>query len=136
MDLTGTSREVLDNPSLYENCIIAAMNLTEGKLLVWRKSKHNPNKFEAFPSDKIKTEQDFENQIGKKFTGITVGHPADARKIDKYLWLRITDGCGQQYYIEYRDAPTDELKILVKKIYDLASSKCNKGSITSLPLYG
>lgn len=132
---TGTSRSVIGNPGLFESSIESLLRLTQDGLLVWRISRHNPKRFEAFPSDEIKTKEDFELRIGKRLAGATVGYPADADKKDDYLWFRLIDGVGERYYVEYHDAPTPELKSFVKQLYALAKKECGKGTVTSMPLY-
>lgn len=136
MTKTGTSCTVLDNPSLFESVIESVMRLTKDGLLVWRKSQNNPNRFVSYPSSEIKTKQDFELRVGRRLAGATVGYPVGANNDDKYLWFKVTDGAGEQHYVEPKDAPTKELKRLVKKLYALAKAECGKGSVTSLPLYG
>lgn len=133
---TGTSFSVLDNPGLFENSIQALIRLTREGLLVWRVSAHNPKRFEAFPSSEVKTTEEFELRVGRRLAGATVGYPTDAEEKDRYLWLRITDGTGELHYVEYKDAPTLELKSLVKQLHSLAKSECGKGSVTSIPLHG
>lgn len=136
MAKTGTSYAVLDNPELFECSIQALMRLTKDGLLVWKVSRHNPKRFEAFPSSKIKNREDFELRVGRRLAGATVGYPADTDEKDRYLWFRLIDGVGEQHYVEYHDAPTPELKSLVKQLYTLAKAECGKGSVTSMPLYG
>ena len=136
MSKTGTSYAVLENPGLFEDCIASVMRLTEDGLLVWRKSQNNPNRFMSYPSSEIKTTEDFELRVGRRLAGATVGYPVEANNNDRYLWFRLTDGVGEQYYVEYHDAPTPELKSLVKQLYAIAKKKCGKGTVTSMPLCG
>jgi len=136
MAKTGTSCFVLDNPELFENSLQSLMRLSKEGLLVWRVSQHNQKRFEAFPSGEIKTKEDFEFKVGRRLAGVTVGYPTDTPEKNRHLWLRITDGTGQQHYIEYHDAPTLELKSLVKQLYNLAKSECGKGSVTAMSLCG
>ncbi len=136
MSNTGTSHAVLKNPGLFESSIQNLIRLTKNGLLVWRESRHNSKRFEAFPSGEIRTREDFELRIGRRLAGATVGYPAGADKKDKYLWFRLTDGTSERYYVEYHDAPTSELKSLVKQLYTLAKSECGNGSVTSMQLYG
>jgi len=133
---TGTSCAVLDNPEFFESFIQSLLRLTKDGLLVWRVSQHNPKRFESFPSSEIKTKEDFELKVGRRLAGATVGYPADTPEKDRHLWLRITDGTGQQHYVEYHDAPTSELKSLVKQLHTLAKLECGKGSVTAMTLYG
>ena len=113
MSKTGTSYAVLENPGLFESSISSLTRLTKDGLLVWRISRHNPKRFEAFPSSEIKTREDFELRVGKRLAGATVGYPADTDKKDQHLWFRLTDSIGEQHYVEYHDAPSPELKSLV-----------------------
>ena len=136
MAKTGTSYAVLDNPELFESSIQALIRMTKNGLLIWRVSRHNPKRVEAFPSSEIKNKEDFELRVGRRLAGATVGYPADTNEKDRYLWLRITDGTGEQHYVEYHDAPTSELKFLIKQLHKLAKSECGKGSVTPMPLYG
>ena len=136
MTKNGTSYAVLNNPGLFESSIQSLIRLTKRGLLVWRVSRHNPKRVEAFPSSEIKDKEDFELRVGKRLAGATVGYPADTDEKDRYLWFRLTDGVGEQHYVEYRDAPTPELKSLVKQLYALAKKECGKGTVTSMPLYG
>ncbi len=136
MAKTGTSYTVLDNPQLFESSIEALIRLTKEGLLVWRVSWHNPKRVEAFPSSEIKNIGDFELRVGRRLAGATVGYPADTDEKDRYLWLKITDGTGEQHYVEYHDAPTPVLKSLVKQLHALAKSECGKGPVTSMLLYG
>lgn len=136
MAKTGTSYAVLDNPGLFESAIQNLMRLTKCGLLVWRVSRHNPNRFEAFPSSEIKNREDFELRVGKRLAGVTVGYPADTDEKDRFLWFRLTDGVGEQHHVEYHDAPTPELKSFVKQLYALAKKECGKDSVTPMPLYG
>ena len=135
MSSTGTSYIVLENPSLFEDCIASVMRLTKDGLLVWRKSRNNPNRFVSYPSSAIKTVQDFELRIGRKLAGATIGYPVEENNNNRYLWFRLTDGVGEQHYVEYHDAPTHELKSLLKELCSLAKSRCDKGTVTSLPLH-
>ena len=136
MSKAGTSYAVLENPSLFEDCIASIMGLTKDGLLVWRKSQNNPNRFMSYPSSKIKTTEDFELRVGRRLAGATIGYPVEANNDNRYLWFRLTDGTGEQHYVEYPDAPTNELKTLVQELYATAKSECGKGAVTSLPLHG
>ena len=90
----------------------------------------------SYPSSEIKTTEDFELRVGRRLAGATVGYPVEANNNDRYLWFRLTDGVGEQHYVEYHDAPTPELKSLVKQLYAIAKAECGKGAVTSMPLYG
>jgi hypothetical protein len=128
----ATSSTVFDNPELFESSVQALIKLTQGGLLVWRISRHNSKRLVAFPSSEIKTPEDYELKIGRKLAGATVGYPIDTSEEDDFLWLSITDGNSEKHYIEYSDAPTSELRSLLKQLHTLAKSECDKGSLTPL----
>lgn len=126
---------VLANPDHVSRILESVLRWTEGDLLVWRRVEANPKRLMAYPSDKIQTPADFAARIGNRFAGVTVGYPAEAEEKNDELWLRITDGAGNQYYVEHRDAPK-ELRRLMRAVHRLAAAKCNQGKITPMPLFG
>ena len=132
----GTSEYVRENPGLFLAMIESVVRLTGDGLLVGRKSRHNANRYESYPSDKIRTTDDFETRIGRRLAGATVGYPADAGGDDDHLWLRFIDGAGNRYYVEFRDAPTPELRKGVKDLYALAARTCDQGKLTPPPPHG
>lgn len=126
---------VLRNPEVIENWLSWVIHMTEDGLLVWRRAAGNPKRLMAYPSDRIRTPADFEMLIGRRFAGVTVGYPADAEETDHEMWLRLIDGVGERYYLEYRDAP-EVLRQTMKAVHSLALGRCGQGQVTPLRLYG
>lgn len=77
-------------------CIQWIVMLTERGLLVWRdKSEDGKPKYRAYPSDKIKTTDDFERQIGQRLAGATIGYPGKTNE----LRFMLTDGNDNKYFL-------------------------------------
>ncbi len=118
------------SPQLMTSMIDAVMRMTDDGRLVWRRSRQNQNRFEALPSDKIVTQDDFETMIGRRLAGITVGYPVEADGDDAHLWLRFTDGAGEKHYVDKDDLP--ELLPLAKELYLFARARLDQGAVTFL----
>ena len=127
----SSSDLVLCNPGLFAGLLEAVLRLTDDGLYVWRRAEGDPKRLTAWPSRLIRTPEDYEMRIGRRLAGVTVGFRAETPGTDNELMLRIIDGVGNHYYLEYRDIPA-ELRRLVKKVHRVAKKRCGKGRLSLL----
>ena len=115
-------------PEEILDCISWIIQMTEDGRLVWRdkSGKIGHKIFKAYPSDRIRTIDDFEMLIGRRLAGAVVGYPTEGA----LLRFMLRSGTGDTYPLDA--TRENDAGGMIHDLYVLAEKSAAENKPTSL----